>query len=98
MGKQKSPGGVPSGLFCFPKLIKTLNDLIFISRWVININAGNGHIHIIYDWYKSTLKTTYYLNLDGKITKGPDLPMPLSDHAVLNINSTHAIVIGKSIF
>ena len=42
MGKQKSPGGVPSGLFCFPKLIQTLNDLIFISQWVININTGNG--------------------------------------------------------
>ena len=55
----------------------------------------NGRIHIIYDWFKSTLKTTYYLNLEGKITKGPDLPMPLSDHAVLNINSTHAMVIGK---
>ena len=41
MGKQKSPGGVPSGLFCFRKLIQTQNDLIFISGWVDNINAGN---------------------------------------------------------
>ena len=41
MGKQKSPGGLPLGLFCFPKIIQTINDLIFISRWVININTGN---------------------------------------------------------
>ena len=41
MGKQKSPGGLPLGLFCFPKIIQTINDLIFISQWVININAGN---------------------------------------------------------
>ena len=42
-GKTKSPGGVPSGLFCFPKFIQTLNDLIFISQWVININTGNEY-------------------------------------------------------
>ena len=44
MGKQKSPGGLPLGLFCFPKIIQTINDLIFISRWVININTGNENL------------------------------------------------------
>ena len=44
MGKQKSPGGVPSGLFCFSKLIQTLNELIFISQLVTNINTGNGNV------------------------------------------------------
>ena len=42
MKKQISPGGLPSGLFCFPKFIKTLNDLILISQWVIYINTGNS--------------------------------------------------------
>ena len=43
MGKQKSPSGIPPGLFCFPKFIQTINDLIFISQWVIDINTdGNG--------------------------------------------------------
>ena len=43
VGKQKRPGGIPLGLFCFPKFIKALNDLIFLSSWVININTGNGN-------------------------------------------------------
>ena len=47
MGKQKSPGGLPLGLFCFPKIIQTINDLIFISRWVINKNTGNEEVQIL---------------------------------------------------
>ena len=43
MGKQKSPSGLPLGLFWFPKIIQTINDLIFISWWVININTGNEY-------------------------------------------------------
>ena len=45
MGKQKSPGGLPLGLFCFPKIIQTINDLIFISRWVINIKTENDYLN-----------------------------------------------------
>ena len=45
MGKQKSPGGIPPGVFCFLKLIQTINDLIFISWWFINISTGNVFFH-----------------------------------------------------
>ena len=55
MGKQKSPGGVPSGLFCFPKFIQTLNDLIFISWWVININTGKAFFLEVMESWNETL-------------------------------------------
>merc|ERR1712062_534907 len=46
--------------------------------------------------YNSKLKATYYINLEGEITRGPDMPWELMNHVVLNINSTHAMVIGTS--
>ena len=44
-GKQKAPHGVPLGVFCFPWTIRTPNNRIFISSWVINENTGNVNFH-----------------------------------------------------
>ena len=44
MGKQKPPGGIPLGDFCFPTVRYTLNNRIFISRWFITVIPENGHV------------------------------------------------------
>ena len=51
VGKQKSPGGLHLGLFCFPKIIQTINVLIFISLWVINMNTGTANfLKVLLKW------------------------------------------------
>ena len=51
-GKQKTPGAIHNlnqsiiyralGVFCFPRIIKTPNNRIFIFSWVINENTENA--------------------------------------------------------
>ena len=47
-GKQKTPGGISPGVFCFPRIIKTPNNRIFISVWVIN-----GKMRMLFPWPKN---------------------------------------------
>uniref|UniRef100_A0A0K2T434 Uncharacterized protein n=1 Tax=Lepeophtheirus salmonis TaxID=72036 RepID=A0A0K2T434_LEPSM len=75
---------------------------IFGKRY---ITTGNGHKIWMtggyienYDFNTSTtLKMTInrtYVFQHMQWSKGPDLPMPLSDHCVAEVNSTHSFVAG----
>ena len=48
-----------------------------------------------HDWlgYSHTFASTEYITMSGT-TSGPDLPMPLEQHAILAINSSCSMVIG----
>ena len=48
MGKQKPPGDIPPGVFCFLTVRYTLNNRIFISRWFITVIPENVLIYIIF--------------------------------------------------
>ena len=41
MGKQKPPGDIPPGVFCFLTVRYTLNNRIFISQWFITVIPEN---------------------------------------------------------
>ena len=57
MGKQKTPGGIPPGDFCFPTVRDTLNNRIFISRWFITVIPENAFFHFLGDKFRKKFKT-----------------------------------------
>merc|ERR1711997_205801 len=46
------------------------------------------------DFEEIQLKSTEYILESGESVDGPDLPMPLSNHAMVNVNETHILIIG----
>ena len=47
-----------------------------------------------YDQSYNRLKTTEFVTKDGQTSQGPDLPLPLSGHAIVPLNSGAFILIG----
>ena len=57
-------GGISLGVFYFPRIIKTPNNRIFISSWVINENTGNDYLLLIKRWMElSQIKLSFHLSL-----------------------------------
>ena len=57
----------------------------------------NNVLHIFggYDWDTfTTLQSSDIVNADGSCTEGPQLPKPISSHAIASINSTVSIITG----
>ena len=46
------------------------------------------------DFEEIQLKSTEYILESGESVDGPDLPMPVSNHAMVNVNETHILIIG----
>ena len=41
-----------------------------------------------------SFKDTEYIQIDGTVSPGPDLPLKIYGHTILSINKTHSILIG----
>ena len=46
------------------------------------------------DYIYNSWKSTEYISHDGSQEDGPDLPVSLDDHAAIQINGTHFMVVG----
>ena len=58
--------------------------LFVVGGTNVQVGTENCHVH----------NTTEFV-MNGKTSKGPDLPMPISDACFVKINETFAILIGN---
>ena len=54
--------------------------------WITGGDRGSSSYSMLY--------TTEYITPNGDTLPGPNLPIKLMEHSVINVNSTHALVIG----
>ena len=57
-------------------------------------DSDSDYMPMAADFEEIQLKSTEYILESGESVVGPDLPMPVSNHAMVNVNETHVLIIG----
>ena len=77
---------------------KFLGQLSVRSRWnAASVVLSNNTLWVTGGFDQSCLnpfKTTEFVTKDGQTSQGPDLPLPVSHHAIVPLNSGAFILIG----